>query len=131
MKVVKQPTPLTLRSQTMSVVKLACVHAGQVPALFEFDQVRQCSSSRTLITPSQKEPLAQIINKLCEGWRIPNPDQWSFKDDATKFYITEKVSMHAYVLALAWRRLTWLEPCGSEGWSSAAVGTDAGTPRCH
>lgn len=59
------------------IVKIAVEMTDQVPQLIEFNQ---------------KQPLAGIIQELCNGWHLSDPDQYalSFNDSNNRNYITEK-----------------------------------------
>lgn len=60
-----------------NVVKIAVEMADQVPQLISFNQ---------------KQPLAAIIQDLCNGWGLPEPEQYSlqFSENNNENYITEK-----------------------------------------
>uniref|UniRef100_A0AAY4ELZ6 ELMO domain-containing protein n=1 Tax=Denticeps clupeoides TaxID=299321 RepID=A0AAY4ELZ6_9TELE len=58
------------------IVKVAIEWPGAFPKLMEIDQ---------------KKPLSAIIKEVCEGWSVPNHDNYALQNaDATNFYITEK-----------------------------------------
>ncbi|XP_066250253.1 engulfment and cell motility protein 1 [Euwallacea similis] len=59
------------------IVKIAVEMTDQVPQLIEFNQ---------------KQPLAAIIQELCNGWNLTEPDQYAlqFNDSNNNNYITEK-----------------------------------------
>ncbi|ENN76031.1 hypothetical protein YQE_07406, partial [Dendroctonus ponderosae] len=59
------------------IVKIAVEMTEQVPQLIEFNQ---------------KQPLAAIIQELCNGWNLTDPDQYAlqFNDSNNNNYITEK-----------------------------------------
>lgn len=59
------------------IVKIAVEMTDQVPQLIEFNQ---------------KQPLAAIIQELCNGWTLTDPDQYAlqFNDSNNNNYITEK-----------------------------------------
>lgn len=59
------------------IVKIAVEMTDQVPQLIEFNQ---------------KQPLAGIIQELCNGWNLTDPEQYAlqFNDSNNKNYITEK-----------------------------------------
>lgn len=68
------------RAREQGVLKLACVNeqsgsGSNLPQLLRFDQA---------------QPLVEIIKSVCEGWKIANPVQYSFKMQDTGVYITEK-----------------------------------------
>ncbi|KDR14604.1 engulfment and cell motility protein 1 [Zootermopsis nevadensis] len=60
-----------------NIVKIAVEMAQQVPQLIEFNQ---------------KQPLAAIIQELCNGWGLSDPDQYAlqFSENNNQNYITEK-----------------------------------------
>ena len=60
-----------------NIVKIAVEMTGQVPQLTEFNQ---------------KQPLAAIIQELCNGWGLTDPDQYAlqFSENNNQNYITEK-----------------------------------------
>lgn len=60
-----------------NIVKIAVEMTEQVPQLIEFNQ---------------KQPLAGIIQELCNGWNLTNPEQYAlqFSENNNKNYITEK-----------------------------------------
>ncbi|KAJ9597398.1 hypothetical protein L9F63_011743 [Diploptera punctata] len=60
-----------------NIVKIAVEMVGQVPQLIEFNQ---------------KQPLAAIIQELCNGWGLSDPDQYAlqFSENNNQNYITEK-----------------------------------------
>lgn len=60
-----------------NIVKIAVEMAQQVPQLIEFNQ---------------KQPLAAIIQELCNGWGLSEPDQYAlqFSENNNQNYITEK-----------------------------------------
>ena len=59
------------------IVKIAVEMTDQVPQLIEFNQ---------------KQPLAGIIQELCNGWHLSDPEQYAlqFNDSNNRNYITEK-----------------------------------------
>ncbi|CAH0547412.1 unnamed protein product [Brassicogethes aeneus] len=59
------------------IVKIAVEMTNQVPQLIEFNQ---------------KQPLTSIIQELCNGWSLPEPEQYAlqFNDGNNNNYITEK-----------------------------------------
>lgn len=59
------------------IVKIAVEMTDQVPQLIEFNQ---------------KQPLAAIIQELCNGWSLTEPDQYAlqFNESNNNNYITEK-----------------------------------------
>lgn len=59
------------------VVKLAVVMPEQLPQFLEFNQ---------------KQPLAGIIQEVCNVWNLPNPEQYAlqFNDNSNRNYVTEK-----------------------------------------
>jgi engulfment/cell motility protein 1 len=59
------------------IVKIAVEMTDQVPQLIEFNQ---------------KQPLAGIIQELCNGWNLTDPEQYAlqFNDSNNRNYITEK-----------------------------------------
>lgn len=64
-------------SKDSNIVKIAVEMVGLVPQLIEFNQ---------------KQPLAGIIQELCNGWNLSDPEQYAlqFSDKENKNYITEK-----------------------------------------
>lgn len=60
-----------------SIVKIAVETKDQVPQLIEFNQ---------------KQPLAGIIQELCIGWGLTEPEQYAlqFNENNNRNYITEK-----------------------------------------
>ncbi|XP_047002136.1 engulfment and cell motility protein 1 [Schistocerca americana] len=60
-----------------NIVKIAVEMVHQVPQLIEFNQ---------------KQPLAAIIQELCNGWGLSEPDQYAlqFSENNNQNYITEK-----------------------------------------
>ncbi|BES87706.1 engulfment and cell motility protein [Nesidiocoris tenuis] len=64
-------------SKDANIVKIAVEMADQVPQLTSFNQ---------------KQPLASIIQELCNGWGLPDADQYAlqFSDSNNTNYITEK-----------------------------------------
>ncbi|XP_074028715.1 engulfment and cell motility Ced-12 isoform X2 [Leptinotarsa decemlineata] len=60
-----------------SIVKIAVEMTDQVPQLIEFNQ---------------KQPLAGIIQELCNGWNLTDPEQYAlqFNENNNSNYITEK-----------------------------------------
>ncbi|KAF5294596.1 hypothetical protein FQA39_LY13355 [Lamprigera yunnana] len=60
-----------------NVVKIAVEMTDQVPQLIEFNQ---------------KQPLAGIIQELCNGWNLIDPEQYAlqFSDNNNHNYVTEK-----------------------------------------
>lgn len=62
---------------TKDIVKIAVEMPDQLPQLVEFNQ---------------KQPLAGIIQELCNGWNLSNPEQYSlqFNENNNRNYITEK-----------------------------------------
>ncbi|GLV39999.1 Ced-12 [Carabus blaptoides fortunei] len=60
-----------------NIVKIAVEMIDQVPQLIEFNQ---------------KQPLAGIIQELCNGWNLTDPEQYAlqFSENNNKNYITEK-----------------------------------------
>ncbi|KAF2898873.1 hypothetical protein ILUMI_07301 [Ignelater luminosus] len=60
-----------------NIVKIAVEMTDQVPQLIEFNQ---------------KQPLAGIIQELCNGWNLTDPDQYAlqFNENNNRNYITEK-----------------------------------------
>ncbi|PSN54595.1 Engulfment and cell motility protein 1 [Blattella germanica] len=60
-----------------NIVKIAVEMVAQVPQLIEFNQ---------------KQPLAAIIQELCNGWGLSEPDQYAlqFSESNNENYITEK-----------------------------------------
>lgn len=60
-----------------NIVKIAVEMIDQVPQLIEFNQ---------------KQPLAGIIQELCNGWNLTEPEQYAlqFSENNNKNYITEK-----------------------------------------
>lgn len=59
------------------IVKIAVEMPEQLPQLVEFNQ---------------KQPLAGIIQELCNGWNLSNPEQYAlqFNENNNRNYITEK-----------------------------------------
>ncbi len=66
-----------MKLKDSSIVKIAVQFEDRSAALIEFDQ---------------KQPLATIIQDLCSGWKLPQPDQYAlqFSENARQNYITEK-----------------------------------------
>lgn len=60
-----------------NIVKIAVEMTDQVPQLIEFNQ---------------KQPLAGIIQELCNGWNLTDPEQYAlqFNENNNNNYITEK-----------------------------------------
>ncbi|KAB0796151.1 hypothetical protein PPYR_10212 [Photinus pyralis] len=60
-----------------NIVKIAVEMTDQVPQLIEFNQ---------------KQPLAGIIQELCNGWSLTDPEQYAlqFSENNNRNYITEK-----------------------------------------
>lgn len=60
-----------------NIVKIAVEMSGLVPQLIEFNQ---------------KQPLAGIIQELCNGWNLTDPEQYAlqFSENNNRNYITEK-----------------------------------------
>lgn len=60
-----------------NIVKIAVEMTDQVPQLIEFNQ---------------KQPLAGIIQELCNGWNLTEPEQYAlqFNENNNNNYITEK-----------------------------------------
>lgn len=60
-----------------NIVKIAVEMTDQVPQLIEFNQ---------------KQPLSGIIQELCNGWNLIDPDQYAlqFNENNNRNYITEK-----------------------------------------
>ena len=60
-----------------NIVKIAVEMIDQVPQLIEFNQ---------------NQPLAGIIQELCNGWHLSDPEQYAlqFNESNNKHYITEK-----------------------------------------
>lgn len=60
-----------------NIVKIAVEMKDQVPQLIEFNQ---------------KQPLAGIIQELCNGWSLTDPEQYAlqFSENNNRNYITEK-----------------------------------------
>lgn len=71
-KPVKMPVP-----KDANVVKIAVEMADQVPQLISFNQ---------------KQPLTTIIQDLCNGWGLTDPDQFAlqFSENNNENFITEK-----------------------------------------
>lgn len=71
-KPIKMPVP-----KDANVVKIAVEMADQVPQLISFNQ---------------KQPLTTIIQDLCNGWGLPEPEQYAlqFSENNNKNFITEK-----------------------------------------
>ncbi|KAJ8958174.1 hypothetical protein NQ318_006113 [Aromia moschata] len=61
----------------INIVKIAVEMTDQVPQLIEFNQ---------------KQPLAGIIQELCNGWNLTEPEQYAlqFNENNNNNYITEK-----------------------------------------
>lgn len=62
---------------TKDIVKIAVEKADYLPQLLEFNQ---------------KQPLAGIIQELCNGWNLSDPEQYAlqFNESNNRNYITEK-----------------------------------------
>ncbi|MCJ8746237.1 hypothetical protein PDJAM_G00139430 [Pangasius djambal] len=58
------------------ILKVAIEWPGAFPKLMEIDQ---------------KKPLSAIIKEVCDGWQLPNHENYALQNaDSTNFYITEK-----------------------------------------
>ncbi|XP_064414851.1 engulfment and cell motility protein 3 [Latimeria chalumnae] len=58
------------------IVKIAIQMPGAYPQLIDLDQ---------------KKPLLTVIKEVCDGWNLPNPDQYALQyTDGVQTYITEK-----------------------------------------